>query len=90
MRDNVEALKKKPNRKLSLSDIRQENLMPWARNQKTLLSLIKADLHGPNILKATVEGKGTNTRYQIEARNIIKYITIYGPVLERYVRKSHK
>ena len=83
----VEELKKEPSRKLSVTDIRREGYMPWARSHRTIVGIILADLHGPNILKAMIEGAGRQQRYIIEARNLIKYLTAYGPVLMGLVRK---
>lgn len=88
MRSKVEALKKDPSRKLSVSDIRREGYMPWATHHRTIVGIIRADMHGPNLLKAKVEGTGTQQRYTVAARNLINYLTAYGPVLMSMVRKQ--
>ena len=90
MRSIVEALKKDPRRRLSVSDIKREGCMPWAAHHRTIVGTIRADMHGPNVLKAKVEGEGTQLRYTVEARNLINYLTAYGPVLMSMVRKPKK
>lgn len=87
MRSQVEALKKDPGRKLSVTDIKREGYMPWATHHRTIVGVIRADMTGPNLLKAKEEGEGKQRRYTIEARNLIKYLTAYGPVLMSMVRK---
>lgn len=90
MRSQVEALKKEPSRKLSVTDIKREGYMPWATHHRTIVGVIRADMHGPNLLGATEEGEGKQRRYTVEARNLIKYLTAYGPVLMGMVRKPSK
>lgn len=90
MSRTVEALKKEPARRLSVTDIKKEGVMPWALHHQTIIGIIKADMHGPNILKAEVDKKEKTTRYSVKAENLIKYITLYGPVLASTVRKQHK
>jgi hypothetical protein len=87
MRSQVEALRKDPKRKLSVSDIKREGYMPWATHHRTIVGVIRADMTGPNLLKAKEEGEGKQRRYTIEARNLINYLTAYGPVLMSMVRK---
>jgi len=87
MRSKVEALKKDPKRKLSVSDIKREGYMPWATHHRTIVGVIRADMTGPNLLKAKEEGEGKQRRYTIEARNLISYLTAYGPALMSMVRK---
>jgi len=86
----VEALKKDPKRRLSVSDIRREGCMPWATHHRTIIGFIRGDMLGPNLLKTKVEGDGNHTRYTIEARNLIIYLNAYSPVLMRLVRKQKK
>lgn len=90
MSNQVEALKKEPGRKLSVTDIKREGYMPWATHHRTIVGIIRADMSGPNLLKATEEGDGKQRRYTIEARNLIKYLTAYGPLLMSMVRKPKK
>ena len=90
MRSQVEALKKDPRRKLSVTDIKREGYMPWATHHRTIVGVIRADMTGPNLLKATEEGEGKQRRYTVEARNLIKYLTAYGPALMSMVRKPQK
>ena len=87
MRKQVEALKKDPQRKLSVSDIKREGLMPWARHHRTIVGIIRADMHGPNLLGAKVTDEDRLTRYTVKAENLIKYLNAYGPVLMGMVRK---
>lgn len=87
MRSQVEALKRDPKRKLSVSDIKREGYMPWATHHRTIVGIIRADMTGPNLLNAKEEGEGKQRRYTIEARNLINYLTAYGPVLMSMVRK---
>lgn len=87
MRSNVEALKKEPGRKLSVSDIKREGHMPWARSHRTIVGIIRADMTGPNLLKAKEEGEGKQRRYTIAGKNLIKYLEAYGPLLMSMIRK---
>jgi len=81
MRRQVEALKKEPKRELSITDVKREGILPWARHHRTIIGIVRADMHGPNLLKAKVSGKGRNTRYTMRAENIIRYLETYGPAL---------
>lgn len=77
----------KPKRIYTASDIVTGAYFPWARNYRTVLKLIENDMAGENILQAVEEGEGRQRRFQIQGRNIIKYIKKYGPVLIGTARK---
>lgn len=77
----------KPKQIYTVTDIVTENILPWARNYRTIVKLIEQDLAGENILEAEVAGEGRQRRYSISGRNIIKYVKKYGPVLIGSVRK---
>lgn len=86
MRKIIAILEKEPGRILSATDMVRERVIPWAKHTRTLLGIIKADMHGPKVLNAKVSGKGYQARYKIEASNIIKYLKEYGPVMIHMVR----
>lgn len=90
MRAKIETLKKEPNRKLSVTDIKREGYMPWANHYRTILGIIMADKSGPNILKVKIEGEASRLRYEISAKNLIKYLTEYGPALMSLARNQNK
>jgi len=90
MRKNVEILRKEPNKALSIADIRREGYMPWATHHRTIVGIIRADLHGPNLLRAKVSGEDTQLRYTVLAKNLINYLTAYGPALASMVRKPQE
>lgn len=90
MRIMINDLKKEPSKKLSVADIKRGGYMPWATHHRTIVGILRADQIGPNILKATVEGEGSQQRYTVVAKNLIKYLTAYGDVLMSTVRKQKK
>ncbi len=75
---------------LSLSDIATNKLIPWARNARTLLKIIRADRRGENLLESVVTGKGRQRRYQITERALKRYIATYGPAFAGRVRKTKR
>lgn len=77
----ITQLNKEPNREYSLSDITRERLFPWAKDLKTIRSIVHRDLNGENLLKAQVEGTGRTTRYTVKGKNLVRFLTIYGPGL---------
>lgn len=88
MREQIKSLKKDLKRKLSIADIRREGYMPWAKHHRTIIGIIRADMTGPNILKAKVEGENKQLRYTIVSKNLINYLTTYGPALATLARKT--
>jgi hypothetical protein len=76
-----------PKRIYTASDLVTGAYLPWARNIRTVKKLVDNDMAGENILNATIDGEGRQRRYQIEGKNIIKYIKKYGPALIGTVRK---
>lgn len=87
MREQVEYLKRHRSSELSLQDIRSQNLVPWARDFRTLGKMIKQDFFGENLLEARIEGEGRQARYFIRASNLLTYIETYGPYLMGTTRK---
>lgn len=81
MKDMVDSLKKHPSKTFTLTEIAQQGLLPWARDGRTIRKVIEADFEGANILQAIVRGEGNQRRYLVTARNLIKYLQIYGPAL---------
>lgn len=81
MRKTVEFLKKHPNKTFTLSEIASMQLMPWARDSRTIRKLIERDFEGANLLNATVKGVGGQRRYTMQAKDIRKYLQTYGPAL---------
>lgn len=77
----------KPKQLYSAADIARAETFPWARDQRTIAKLIEQDMQGENILQASVSGEGRQRRYEMEGKNIIKYLTKYGAVLIATARK---
>lgn len=76
-----------PKRIYTASDLVTGAYLPWARNIRTVKRMIDTDMAEENILQAIVEGEGRQRRYQLQGKNIIKYIKRYGPALMATVRK---
>lgn len=83
----VEALKRSPKREYTIEEISELQLIPWARNARTLRSIILQDSKGEKILDATITGRDTQRRYLVKGSQIIKYLRKYGPVLMHTARK---
>ena len=90
MRKTVDTLKQEPSTELSVTDIKRGNYIPWAKHHRTIVGIIEADMHGPNLLEARLTGKDQLTRYFVSKKNLIKYINTYGPALMSMVRKPNK
>jgi hypothetical protein len=88
MKDKVEALLKQRHGWLTLADIVKLQLIPWARDARTVRKLIDADAMGKNVLKAKVDGKSTQRRYLVRSTALTRYIEIYGPAMMGTVRKT--
>lgn len=92
MKSKVEALRR--NRVYTLKEITQ--VMPWAKNGRTVRKILEADVHGPNMLHCEITGTGSQRRYFVEGKYLISYIKNYGPALLGTIRKpkqkdeSHK
>lgn len=83
----VEALK--PSTKLTINTIVKQHLLPWAKDERTVKKIIRADLHGPNILKA--DTGDIKSVYIVEARNLNRYIKAYGPAfMYKYDKDYYK
>lgn len=87
MKDIVESLKKEPKRYISLAEIASKRLMPWARDGRTIRTLLEKDRKGLNLLNARMTGAGSRRRYMVRAENLINYLLTSGPYLMGTVRK---
>lgn len=87
MEDKVEFLKSNPTKAYTLTDIEVLGLIPWAHNGRTIRKAIETDLGGANLLQATVTGLGSQRRYTVTKKGLLKYLQIYGPALMATVRK---
>lgn len=79
-----------PEKIYSRMDIEEMRLMPWAKNGRTICKFIDADIVGKNILDAAVTGEGGRRRYQIKAKNLIKFLEQYGQLLLEFARKPQR
>ena len=79
-----------PKKEYGLSDFRMLRLLPWTSDTHTIRKFVEADMMGENVLKAKVTGGGTQTRYAIEAGNIIIYLKRFGAALIATARKPRK
>lgn len=86
----VDLLHKTKNTEYTVQGIREANIFPWARNERTIARIIRQDMKEGNELCARIEGEGNGRRYFVKGKNIIKYIERYGPVLMRTIRKPNK
>jgi len=75
-------LNKKLEEELGLSEITKLGLFPGAKDLKTIRSIVQKDMDGKNLLKVKISGKGQSTRYAIKAKNIVKFLALYGPGME--------
>lgn len=90
MKKNVDILRKEPKRTYTLAEISEHQFFPWARNGRTLRKMLEADRKGPNILQSKITGTDNRRRYLVEARNITKYLSIYGSILTVTARKTKR
>lgn len=77
----IKKLQKEPEREYGLSEMTQEGIFPWAKDLKSIRTIIARDLNGANLLKTRIEGEGRRKRYTVKAKNIIKFLETYGPGL---------
>lgn len=77
----------KPKQSYGPADIARMGTFPWARDHRTIVKLIDQDMAGENLLQANVTGTGRQRRYEIEGKNIIKYLNKYAAVLMSTARK---
>lgn len=87
MESKVDFLRINPVKEYTLTDIEVLNLIPWAKNGRTIRKAIAADRRGANLLGAKIKGAESQRRYIVPARGIIKYLKAYGPALMGTVRK---
>lgn len=83
----VEALKRSPKREYTIEEIREAQLIPWARDARTIRKIVILDSKGEKLIDAKITGKDTQRRYLAKGANIIKYLRKYGPVLMHTARK---
>lgn len=88
MKNKVGALLKQRHGWLTLTDIVSLQLIPWARDARTIRRLIDADAAGQNILGAKVDGSATQRRYLVRGIAITRYVKTYGPAMMGMVRKT--
>lgn len=87
MENIVEFLKKEPKKEYTITDFVKFNLVPWARDGRTVEKILKADHNGSDILHAKITGTDTYRRYLVQGRYIINYLQIYGPHMMVMVRQ---
>lgn len=83
MKATVEVLRR--NKVYTLKDVAE--VMPWAKNGRTVRKILEADKKGPNLLHCKITGTASQRRYLVEGRHLINYIKNYGPALMSTVRK---
>ncbi len=77
----------KPKQSYGPADITRMGTFPWARDHRTIVKQIEQDRAGENLLQAVVTGEGKQRRYEIEGKNLIKYLKKYAVVLMSTARK---
>ncbi len=87
MKDKVESFKNSPKKFYTVTDLTKTHLIPWAKDNRTLIKHIEADRASSNILRAEITGTDNYRSYLIAHKNIIKYLKIYGPVMMTTIRK---
>lgn len=83
----IEALKRSPKREYTIEEVKESELIPWARDARTIRKIVILDSKGEKLLDAKITGKGTQRRYLVKAANITRYLKKYGPVLMHTARK---
>lgn len=68
-----------PDRNYNLSNIRDEQLFPWARDIRTVRKIVLRDDSGERMLKVKITGEGRTLDYKIKGKNIIQFLNKYGP-----------
>lgn len=69
-------MKIEPNKFYIPSEIAEQELFPWVKDQGRIVEFIKSDIDDRNILKTIVKKGATpnGTRYFIQGANIIKLL----------------
>ena len=88
MKKTVAQLQKDPEKIYTLADFETLGLLPWAKNQRTVKKILEVDKKRLNVFKVKIVGEGNQRRYYVKGKNIINYLTTYGPALISTVRKS--
>ena len=78
-----------PNRKYTLMDIVGLQL-PFARNYRTVRSLVDLDRQGANVMQAQVTDAGGHQRTLVRGSRLLKYLQTYGQILQRKARQPKK
>lgn len=84
MKKLIEFLRREPERKYNLKEIEEFNLIPWARNGRTIRNLLEKKR---SALKVRITGEGSHRRYSIKGVYLISYLEAYGFALMWKVRK---
>ncbi len=87
MKETVENLRRKPSRMLTLTEIQDMKLIPWARDGRTIRRLIELDYRHANYLESHIRGKGTQRRYWVSSHGLINYLKVYGPVMDKHTKR---
>ncbi len=90
MEDVVEILRKDSQKVYTVDNIQRMKLMPWARNSRTIVKILQADIQGPNFLGTQITGTDKHTCYLVPKKQLIKYLQIHGPGLMALARKPKR
>lgn len=80
VKELVDSLQKEKS-KLTGAEVLKEQYIPWATTSNAIAKYIQRDKANENILKAEIVGEGTQKRYYLTPKNIIRYVKKYAPVL---------
>ncbi len=84
MEKTVAFLENNKRKTFSLTEIKELELIPWARDSRVIARIIRGDFEGENMLKAEYEGR----RCSVKGVNIRNYIKKYGPAMEAVQRSN--
>lgn len=71
---NTKTKKIDPQAWYTMQDIVKGRMFPWARHVSTVRNITIQDRKKKNILKASITGKKTGTKYLFRGENILKFI----------------
>lgn len=58
----------------TLQDLVRDRMFPWAHSFWSVRNIVTLDRKNKNLLKATIKGEGTGTKYHFKGQHIISFI----------------
>lgn len=88
MKKLVDKLQINPKREYSIMEIANLELIPWAKNYRTLVKILKGGDMGWDIKNSKIHFGTQYQTYSVSGKDLIKYIINNGQALISTVRKT--